>query len=159
VDYDEELAQRFESRETLALVWRPAWGVLVTRVTGQGTPAATKFYIAIAQSAIVEFGSVRVFHDWSGMKGYDPEARDLIRAFGKTNDDERVRVHYLIESKILSMAIQTAGLMLRRDFASTTDPVTYGRWVDSAIATAPEPSITPGAPSARRSSILPPSRR
>lgn len=155
VEYDEELAQRYESREATALVWRPAWGILVTRMTGHGTAAITKFYISIAQSAIVECGTVRVFHDWSGLKGYDPEARDLIRAFGKTNDDERVRVHYLIASKILSMAIQTAGLVLGRDFASTTDRAVYDRWVEAAIAATP--SEGPGAP--RRSSMVPPSRR
>jgi hypothetical protein len=159
VDYDEGLAQRYESREATALVWRPAFGILVTRVVGHGTPGATKFYISIAQSAIVEFGSLRVFHDWSGMRGYDPEARDLIRAFGKTNDDDRVLVRYLVGSKILSMAIQTAGLVLSRDFESTTDRATYDRWVESAIATAPERSNQSSGPPPRRSSILPPSRR
>lgn len=157
MDYEEGLAQRYESREATGLVWRPAWGVLVTRVTGHGTPAVTRFYISIAQSAIVEFGTLRVFHDWSGLKGYDPEARDLMRAFGKTNDDERVRVHYLVGSKILSMAIQTAGLVLGRDFPSTTDRAVYERWVSSAIATAAKPSDVADVPRGRSS--MPPSRR
>lgn len=155
MDYGEELAQRYESREATALAWRPAWGILVTRVTGHGTLAATKFYISIAQNALVECGALRVFHDWSGMKGYEPEARDLIRAFGKTNADDRVLVRYLVGSKILSMAIQTAGLMLARDFESTTDRATFDRWVESAIAGAPKH----GDAAARRSSMLPPSRR
>ena len=159
MELSEGLAQRYESGETTALVWRPAWGIIVTRVVGRGTLAVTKFYISLAQSAIVECGAARVFHDWSGLKGYDPEARDLMRAFGKTNADDRVLVRYLVSSKILSMAIQTAGLVLRRDFESTTDRAAFERWVGSAVATAPRPSTPPGGPTSKRTSILPPSRR
>ncbi len=155
MDYSEELAHHYGSREATAFVWRPAWGVLVTRISGHGTAAATKFYIAICQNALVECGALRVFHDWSAMKGYDPEARDLIRAFGKTNGDDRVLVRYLVGSKILSMAIQTAGLVLGRDFESTTDRAAYDRWVESAIAEAPKQSGSPP----RRTSLPPPSRR
>ncbi|MBL8742109.1 MAG: hypothetical protein JNK04_13470 [Myxococcales bacterium] len=154
MDYSEELAQRYESREATAFVWRPAWGVLVTRMAGHGTAAAARFYISLAQNVIVECGAVQIFHDWSGLKGYDPEARDLMRAFGKTNSDERVLVHYLVGSKILSMAIQTAGLMLRRNFESTTHRTTYDGWIDAAIAAATKASVPP-----RRGSIVPPDRR
>lgn len=159
MDWSDGLAQRYQSGETTALVWRPAWGIIVTRVIGHGTLAVTKFYISIAQGAIVECGAVRVFHDWSELKGYDPEARDLIRAFGKTNADDRVLVRYLVSSKILSMAIQTAGLVLRRDFESTTARDTFERWLGSAVATAPRPSTPPGGPTSKRTSIVPPSRR
>ncbi len=136
MDWGAEPAQRYDANGTTGLIWIPAPGVVVTRIAGHGSLGVTRFYVAAAQRAIVEFGRVRVFHDWSAIDGYDPEARKLLRAFGVTNTDERVLVRYLLASKILSMAVQTAGLVLRRDFESTTDPAVFERWVDAGIAEA-----------------------
>lgn len=118
--------------ETLE-VWTPAPGVLTTRIVGHGTTALTRSYMQIARRQLDEHGKLRVFHDWSAMTGYDPEARDLIRAFGKTNTDDRVLVRYLVKSKIVSMAIQTAALVLGREFEATTDRDQFARWVSAAV--------------------------
>lgn len=128
-----------------AELWSPAPGVLLTRVTGHGTAALTRFYIQEARQAIERHGKIQVFHDWSEVTSYSPEARDLIRAFGKTNSDERVLVRYLVSSKVLSMAIQTAGMVLGRDFESTTQRATFERWVAAATRAA-RSSLPPRAP-------------
>jgi hypothetical protein len=130
-----EAVERYEGASGERLeVESPAPGVLTTRISGHGTAALTLRYIQIARRHLDEHGKIRVFHDWSSLTGYDPEARDLIRAFGKTNTDDRVLVRYLVTSKIVSMAIQTAGLILGRDFESTTDRSQFARWVAAAIS-------------------------
>ena len=120
-------------------VWFPAPGVLATRVTGHGTAALSRFYIQEARRALERYGKIRVFHDWAEVTSYSPEARDLIRAFGKTNTDQEVQVRYLVSSKVLSMAIQTAGMILGRDFESTTQRATFDRWLASAVRAAQPP--------------------
>ncbi len=120
-------------------VWEPRAGVLATRIVGRGTAAAARFYIQEARAVLARQGFVQVFHDWSEVPSYDPEARDLIRAFGKTNTDDEVRVRYLVSSKVMSMAIQTAGLVLGRDFESTTQREQFERWLSVATASSVRP--------------------
>lgn len=129
-----ESVERFVGAQGESLeVSSPAPGVLATRIVGHGTAALTRRYMQIARRHLEEHGRIRVFHDWSGMTGYDPEARDLIRAFGKTNTDDRVVVRYLVKSKIVSMAVQTAALVLGREFEATTDKDLFARWVTAAV--------------------------
>ncbi|MBL9020850.1 MAG: hypothetical protein JNL21_01570 [Myxococcales bacterium] len=129
-----ETVERFAGAQGETLeVWAPAPGVLTTRIVGHGTTALTRTYVQIARRQLDEHAKLRVFHDWFEMTGYDPEARDLIRAFGKTNTDDRVLVRYLVKSKIVSMAVQTAALVLGREFEATTDKEKFARWVATAV--------------------------
>lgn len=138
MDWDEERAERFEGQRGRIAIWSPVPGVIVSRVEGHADLPITRFYIARAQRELLTQKRIRVFHHWGGVTSYDADARDAIRAFGKSNRDERVLTRHLVKSKILGMAIETAGLVLQRDFKATSDERTFERWIDEAVrATSP----------------------
>jgi hypothetical protein len=126
-----------ETGRCRAEVTQHAPGVLATRIEGHADLAVARFYIARAQREMLTGKLLRVFHDWSGMTGYDPDAREAIRAFGAGNDDTRVRVHVLVRSKIVSMALQTASLVMRREFHATSDAAVFTRWLHQALREGP----------------------
>lgn len=115
-------------------IWRPRPGLLFTRARGRVSAAMARFYIAAAQDELAGTKRLYVFHDWLEVASYETEARDLLRAFGKTVADGRLRAHYLVRSKIVSMAIQTAALVLGRELASTSQRAEFERWQDAAIS-------------------------
>lgn len=105
----------------------------MTRIDGHADLAVARFYIARAQREMLTERRLRVFHDWSGLTGYDPDAREALREFGAANDDTRVRVHLLVRSKIVSMAIQTASLVMRREFHATSDAAVFEQWIEKTL--------------------------
>jgi hypothetical protein len=125
--------ERLETSRCRAEVSTPTPGLLVTRIEGHADLAVARFYVARAQREMLTQRRLRVFHDWSGLTGYDPDARDALREFGASNDDTRVRVHLLVRSKIVSMAIQTASLVMRREFQATSDAAAFERWIEKAL--------------------------
>lgn len=137
MDWDEERAEQLAGGRGRIAIWSPVPGVIVSRVRGHADLAITRFYIARAQRELLTQRRIQVFHHWGGVTGYDADARDAIRAFGKSNRDERVLTRHLVKSKILGMAIETAGLVLQRDFKATSDELTFERWIDEAIRAAP----------------------
>jgi hypothetical protein len=131
--WDACLVEAYEGGSCRIALGSPAPGIVMSRVVGHADLPATRLYIARAQRELLTHRQIRVFHDWSEVTGYDSDARDAIRAFGKSNTDARVIARHLVRSRILSMAIETAGLVLRRDFQATSDRRVFERWLEDAI--------------------------
>jgi hypothetical protein len=134
---DDQRVETLDTGRCRAEVSLRAPGVLATRVVGHANLAVARFYVARAQREMLTERHLRVFHDWSGLTGYDPEAREALRDFATKNDDTRVRVYLLIRSKIVSMAIQTASLVMRRDFQATSDAAVFEQWLREALRERP----------------------
>jgi len=116
-----------------ALVWRPATGLLVTRVSGHATLAALGFYAMHAEREM-RSGKIATFHDWSNMTGYEPAARDEIKRWGKAHNGDFVGVHYLVRSKVIAMLISVAAFTLGRDLFATTDRPAFLAALEAALA-------------------------
>jgi hypothetical protein len=101
----------FEGKRCRAAVWAPVEGVLVTRVTCHAKVEVVRFYTARVQRELLTQRRLRIFHDWSQVTVYDAAAREAIRVFGANYTDETLLAHYLVQSKLVGMAIQTAGLI------------------------------------------------
>lgn len=127
-------AEVIEGQRGQGAIWAPARGVLVTRATGHCDVAIVRFYVARVERELLTTRRVRVFHDWEGVTGYDPAARDALRAFGTTHSDATLEVRYLVRSKIVGMAIQTAGLVLGRDLRATSERAVFEGWVSNALS-------------------------
>lgn len=126
-------AQRFRGAAgNEAALWRPQRGVVVTRVIGHADLPLLQFY-ALHAEVEMQNGPLRVFHDWSAMTGYDPDARDELKRWGKLHNRDFAGVRYLVRSKVVVMLISVAALSLGRDLDATTDPAVFMRHLDAAL--------------------------
>lgn len=126
-------AEVYTAGDSVAWLWNPRPRLLVIRVTGPGSLAVLRLYFARAEREMLR-GRLTVFHDWSGMHSYDPDARDELKRWGKLHNDDFVAVHYLVRSKIVAMLISVAALSLGRDLFATTDRVQFSADLDLALA-------------------------
>jgi hypothetical protein len=125
-------ALRHREVDSEAMLWRPTRGVLVTRVIGHANVDLLRFYITQAEREM-RGGPLRVFHDWSGLTGYDPAARDELKRWGKQRGGDFLGVHYLVRSKVVAMLISVAALSMGRDLDATTDRAAFLRQLDATL--------------------------
>jgi hypothetical protein len=126
-------AEIYRAGDSVAWVWNPRARFLLTRVHGPGTLAALQLYTARAEREMLR-GRLTVFHDWSGMHSYEPDARDELRRWGKLHNGAFDSVHYLVRSKVVAMLISVAALSLGRDLSATTDRPQFLADLDRALA-------------------------
>ena len=115
------------------LLWRPITRLLVTRVRGHATVACLRFYEDHAEREM-RSGRISVFHDWSEMTAYEPDARDELKRWARAHNDGFLGVHYLVRSKVVAMLISVAALTLGRDLHATTDRPTFLAALATALA-------------------------
>lgn len=113
-------ADVYRTEEVEAYLWRPARGLLLTRLKGQATVGCLGLYCGHAEREMA-FGRLTVFHDWAELTGYEPAARDELKRWGKLHNDDFDHVEYLVRSKVLAMVISVAALTIGRDLHATTE--------------------------------------
>lgn len=126
-------AEVYRAGDSEAQLWNPRPRFLVTRVTGPGTLACLRLYIDRAEREL-QRGRLTVFHDWSGMHSYEPDARDELKRWGKRRNDAFDSVHYFVRSKVVAMLISVAALSLGRDLHATTDRAQFLADLERALA-------------------------
>lgn len=126
-------AEVYRVGDSVAHVWNPRSRFLVTRVHGPGSLAVLQLYTARAEREMLR-GRLTVFHDWSAMTSYEPDARDELRRWGKQHNGAFDGVHYLVRSKVVAMLISVAALSLGRDLHATTDRPEFLADLDRALA-------------------------
>lgn len=114
-------------------LWRPARGLLVTRLKGQAKAGCLAFYTGRAEREMA-LGRLTVFHDWTQMTGYEPAARDELKRWGRAHNDDFDHVEYLVRSKVVAMLISVAALTIGRDLHATTDRAAFAADLSRALA-------------------------
>lgn len=107
-------AERYEGPACVALAWTPAPDVIVTRFRGHADRGALSFYTTRAQRIIDEQGHIYVFHHWAEVNGWDPSVREDLRRWAADRAKALWGSHFLVRTKVLSMALQVAALALGR---------------------------------------------
>lgn len=118
--WDADAATVFRAEGCEVLLWNPQPRLLVTRVTGRANAACLRFYTGRAEREMA-LGRLRVFHDWADMPGYDADARDDLKAWGKAHNHAFDGVVYLVRSKVVAMLISVAALTLGRELRALTE--------------------------------------
>ncbi|MEZ4380154.1 MAG: hypothetical protein R3A79_02310 [Nannocystaceae bacterium] len=113
-----------EGADFSVAIWAPRADLLITQLRGRGTVEGLRVYTSRAERAMGA-GPLTVFHDWCDLDGYDPAARDALKAWGKAHTAAFAGVHYLVRSKIVMMLISVAALTLGRDLYATTDRASF----------------------------------
>lgn len=134
MDWDPAKAEHHENDQTVADVWAPAPGMLVTRARGVGSVAAIRWYTSRVDRFLMRGDKLEiVFHHWAEVTSFEAEARSYLRGWASQRASKLGEAHYLVSSKLLAMAISAAALALGRELHAHTDPQRFERLLDEAI--------------------------
>lgn len=103
-------ARTFTSPRGELSIWQPAPGVVVQKASGHANLAAAQFMVA-RLNAFVSQGRVTIYDDWQLLTSYDGDARDLITAWSRDNRARIEKIHILVGSRLVAMAITVANLV------------------------------------------------
>ena len=106
-------AQHYKTDRGEAWVWTPGRGLLVTRVIGQLSIAAATAVAASSRRIVAsEGGRVTALHDWEAMTDYESQARVILTDIGRDLHKQLEKVHILLGSRIVTLAVQGASLVI-----------------------------------------------
>ena len=96
-------------------MWSPAAGVFCGCMSGNVTRAIIDVYIEAMELVGKEHAWLDVFHDWEGVKSYQPDVRARLTTWASERY-ERMKggAHVLFGSMLVAMAVTMANAVLRR---------------------------------------------
>lgn len=94
--------------------------LVVSRITDHASLAMAERYTSLLDGEVLR-GRLEIFHDWSGMTGYDPEARKLLTEWNVRHSGDVQQVHMLVKSRVIAMGVSVSSLVAGRDFAAYSD--------------------------------------
>ena len=90
----------------------PAAHILASRVVGMGSLAMVERVVAFGDELRRHVPRIQIFHDFTGVKGYQSEARKVLVGWGVDNKDSIAATHVLFQSRIVSMGVSLARHLL-----------------------------------------------
>lgn len=102
----------YRSERVSIVLQNPAPGIYVSRVSGHMDIAGARYLIDGFERVAAVCRPVEAFHDWRGMEGYDVEARELLVRWSASHRADVMRVHILLRSKLVAMAVAVARIKL-----------------------------------------------
>jgi hypothetical protein len=94
-------------------VWRPATGLLVTRVTGYLSLDGAQVIASTFRPQVAEDGWCMSFNDWGQMDDYDGEARTLLTRAVYDLLSHVKGGHFFVRSRVVAFGVQVANVVLR----------------------------------------------
>lgn len=89
--------------------------------------------IAFGDALRCQVPRICIFHDFTGVRGYQSEARKLLVGWGVDNKDTIAVTHVLFRSKIVSMGVGVARYLLPGQLEGYSDPERFGAALTHAI--------------------------
>jgi phage protein D len=135
VEWVEAAGEHYQSARCTATLWLPARGVVVTRARGYGDLGVVRFYTARVDRLLLANPqlAIRAFHHWADVDRFDSKARAHLRSWADQQGKSLADAHYLVSSRILSMAISAAALALGRKLVAYTSEEKFEVALDSAL--------------------------
>jgi hypothetical protein len=133
VQPDDALAEKWHDARANARIWTPAPTVMLTRIEGHVGVEALRFYTTRADELIAKHGRLFVFHHWTGITTWEPLVRDQLRKWAAGHAGHLPGTHFLIRSRVLSMAIEVAALALGRELHAHRSEATFFAEVDRTV--------------------------
>jgi hypothetical protein len=122
-------------------VWIPAPGVFVTQARGHMDKTLVMHIADAGNECVRRHQRLLGFHEWSGVRSYDSDARAKLTDWGMRIRKEVDRVHFLVSSKILRMGIAVASIVLVGMLVAHDDPAEFERLVREAVTKAKMPTV------------------
>ena len=133
MELDAEKAERLAGQRMEALFWALTPTVVCTRVSGHVELEALHFYTQRIDRLLMRGQSLQVFHDWTGISGFDPEVRSPYRDWA-ANKEQTISPVFLVKSKVLAMALSVSALVIRRDLTILSDREKFNQSLNRALA-------------------------
>ncbi len=123
----------YSSSRCSGKLWVIEPDMIVTRAQGRGEFAMTKVYMERADEVLARAGRLLVFHDWRGVTSWDTEIRDGLRNWALKKPKDAIESHFLVNSKVLAMAIQVAAMFVGRELRAHSSQASFERAVEKAF--------------------------
>lgn len=131
---DDATAEKLERERETIRIWTPAPTVIVTRIQGHASLEGLRFYTSRADRLLARTGRLFVFHHWAGITSWEPTVRDELRRWAALHDGRLPGTHFLVQSRMLAMAIEVAALVLGRKLHSHGTEATFFAELDRVLA-------------------------
>lgn len=131
---DDATAEKLTRERETVRIWAPAPTVIVTRIEGHASLEGLRFYTSRADRMLTRSGRLFVFHHWAGITTWEPTVRDELRRWAALHDGQLPGTHFLVQSRVLSMAIEVAALVLGRRLHSHQAESTFLAELDRVLA-------------------------
>jgi hypothetical protein len=113
VNLPEAQAEVLRSSRGVVHVWRPARGVMLSRVEGTLTVEGGLAIERTMRRVAAEEGRYTGFNDWEAMTDYDSECRTRLTRTVLDHKAYLEDVHILLSSPIVALGVKTANLVVK----------------------------------------------
>ncbi|MEW5853457.1 MAG: hypothetical protein AB2A00_32070 [Myxococcota bacterium] len=114
--------------------WSPARGIYCTAVSGHVDMECVQLLERGWMQTFERSGSsVVTFHDWSGVTGYETDARVQYTKWSEPIMKDVAMVHILLQSRIVAMGVSVANIVLGGKLKATSDRAAFERLRDAAL--------------------------
>src|SRR5688572_22830323 len=103
--------EHFKMGTSYLTLWEPIPGVLYNYMEGAFEVPFLEPIVAYSQR-VIDHGEAVFFHDWARMTRYESDTRSRLTKWVLARRQRIERSHILAQSKLLSMAISVASLVL-----------------------------------------------
>lgn len=127
-----------DARGTLTIAL-PYPGIVRMTVVGRASVEHGQHIVEKLEEAIRKSGTIRVFDDWEAVTGYDSEVRLRLTDWTRLHHEQIPETHILVGSKIVSMGLSVAAMLLKKPLEVYTNRARFERaWAQVAGAAARE---------------------
>jgi hypothetical protein len=128
--------RRFEGARGWLEVGILAPGLVHQRAEGFAEAGVARQLCARLDELVARYGTLELFDDWFAVSGYEPEARRVVEAWTKDNRAALSRIHVLVSSRLVAMAVTVSNLVTGGVSISYSDRGAFERALDEAMTRA-----------------------
>jgi hypothetical protein len=143
VKWQDSLAELYEGPRMTGRLWVVTPGVVATRVAGHVDAGCVRWYTSRVDRLLLDGRVLQTFHDWEGIDSFDPDVRKPYRAWAERRVNLVKPPHFLVRSRILSMAVTATALILQHGLVAHTERRHFEAALDAAIDRDPSKNTVP----------------
>jgi hypothetical protein len=116
----------------------PYPGIVRQTIEGRASIALGQKIIEKLEEALARHGKLRVFDDWEHATGYESEVRIRLTEWTRFHQDSIPETHILVGSKIVSMGLAVAAMVLKQPLEVYSNRARFERAYATTAAAARE---------------------
>lgn len=126
--------RRFDGPRGFIEVGLVAPGVIYQTASGHGSAELARSLVTRLDELVGRAPRVLIFDDWYGITGYESDARRVIERWTIQNRPSIEKIHVLLSSKLVAMAISVSNLVTDTATVPYTDRGAFEAALSSALS-------------------------
>lgn len=126
--------RRFDGPRGFVEVGLLAPGLIYQTASGYASAEVARALVVRLDELVGRAPRVLIFDDWFGVTGYDSEARRVIEQWTVRNRGSIEKIHVLLSSKLVSMAIAVSNLVTDTATVPYTDRAAFEASLAAALS-------------------------